>query len=302
MRKLMLVSMMLTVALATQAQLGRKVAPQMEKGLVKTFTEKQVTTMTGQQPVTITNVAKYTVADTTDDGFLVDIVNNNVKSDAQADNIAGQFITASAEMMDGLVIRVVTDKEGKILKIADYAALSKQIDKRADETAAKMLKAMPQMEQALPKDALKAQIMEECGEQTLLATLQQNASSAMMLNGKTIMTGAQESYVDQKGIKMKRMYFVNGDNITVSSNLDMTKDELKALIIAKVEQSIPDQAAMIKQNIDQLMDSGMLKLEMKESATYELQADGWVKTIKVETTSDSLGQQAKFSTEVTAIQ
>jgi hypothetical protein len=87
------------------------------------------------------------------------------------------------------------------------------------------------------------------------------------------------------------MYFVQGQNIVANSTLNMTKDEMKEMIIKQVEKSAPDQAAMVKENIDQLMSTGMLKMDMKETATYELQADGWVKSIKNETTTETMGQQ-----------
>ena len=76
-----------------------------------------------------------------------------------------------------------------------------------------------------------------------------------------------------------------------NSTLNMTKDEMKEMIIKQVEKSAPEQAAMVKENIDQLMSTGMLKMDMKETATYELQADGWVKSIKNETTTETMGQQ-----------
>jgi len=79
----------------------------------------------------------------------------------------------------------------------------------------------------------------------------------------------------------------------------MTKDELKALIIQQVEKTIPQQADVVKQNIDQLMDSGMLKMDMKEAVSYEVQPDGWVKSIKAEITNDTMGQKIKTTTTVT---
>jgi hypothetical protein len=41
------------------------------------------------------------------------------------------------------------------------------------------------------------------------------------------------------------------------------------------------------------MDSGMMKLDAKETARYELQDDGWVRTMKVETTYNVMGQDTK---------
>ena len=47
------------------------------------------------------------------------------------------------------------------------------------------------------------------------------------------------------------------------------------------------------------MATGMIKFESKETATYELQDDGWVKSIKSETTNEALGQQTKTTATVT---
>jgi polyphosphate kinase len=95
------------------------------------------------------------------------------------------------------------------------------------------------------------------------------------------------------------MYFVNGKNVTTNGSMNMSKDELKAMIIEKVEKLVPDQAELIKQNIDQVMATGMIKFESKETATYELQDDGWVKSIKSESTNEAMGQQTKTTATVT---
>ena len=98
---------------------------------------------------------------------------------------------------------------------------------------------------------------------------------------------------------MKRMYFVQGKNIVANSTLNMTKDEMKEMLIKMVEKSAPDQAAMVKENIDQIMSSGMLKMDMKETVTYELQDDGWVKSIKGESTTETMGQKVVTVSTIT---
>lgn len=62
---------------------------------------------------------------------------------------------------------------------------------------------------------------------------------------------------------------------------------------------MPEQADMVKQNIDQLIESGMLKLDMKETGSYEYQEDGWVKTIKSENVTENMGQKVTVNTTVT---
>lgn len=293
MKKLMIVSVMLMAAFAAQAQL--KVAPKMEKGTTKTYATTMTTNIPGQGEVKITADTKYTVSAATADGYVVDVVSTDVKSDATADNIAGKLISASQELMKDMTVSLATDKDGKILGIKNFNELKPKIDEASGKFVDKMLKEIPQLTQLMSKEALINQINENLTEENLVRTMQAN-TSVLALNGKTIMTGAQDEFVNEQGMKMKRMYFVNGKKVTTNSSMNMSKDEMKAFIIKQVEQLAPEQAEMIKKNIDQVMATGMLKIDMKETANYEFADDGWVKTLKTEATTDTMGQQTKINT------
>lgn len=296
MKKLMMVSILLTAALAAQAQL--KVAPKMQKGIEKVYVSKATTTIPGQKEINITAETKYSVVDANADGYLLEAVVTTFESDVTDDNIAGKILTASQELMKGLKIRLATNKDGKVEKIANYAELKPQMEALCDKVVDKMLEAVPQLSQVMSKDVLKNQVMEGITEDALVKSMQ-NATSVLTLNGKTLMTGAQEEYVNEMGLKMKRMYFVNGKNVTTNSSMSMTKDELKKLIIEQVEKMAPEQAGMIKENIDAVMESGMVKMDMSETATYELGDDNWVKSIKNDATNETMGQKTTVATTVT---
>lgn len=296
MKKLFLVSMMLTMAMAAQAQL--KVAPQMQKGNQKNYEVTIVTDIPGQGSFTINEEMAYSVTDATATGYVVKMETTKMTSDVKAENIAGQIVAAAQEVMINIPLLIATDQAGKPLGINNYAEISKKIDTQSDVLIEKMFKAIPQLSMALPKNALKQQILTSLSEEALLKTIQWSVNP-MALNGKTIMTGAQEEYINDQGIKMKRMYFVNGRNVTVSGSANMSKEELKKLIIEQVEKMMPEQAEMVKQNIDQLIESGMLKLDMKETGSYEYQEDGWVKTIKSENVTENMGQKVTVNTTVT---
>lgn len=296
MKKLFLVSMMLTMVMAAQAQL--KVAPQMQKGDQKNYEVTIVTDIPGQGSFTINEEMAYSVTDATATGYVVKMETTKMTSDVKAENIAGQIVAAAQEVMINIPLLIATDKAGKPLGINNYAEISKKIDTQSDVLIEKMFKAIPQLSMALPKNALKQQILTSLSEEALLKTIQWSVNP-MALNGKTIMTGAQEEYINDQGIKMKRMYFVNGRNVTVSGSANMSKEELKKLIIEQVEKMMPEQADMVKQNIDQLIESGMLKLDMKETGSYEYQEDGWVKTIKSENVTENMGQKVTVNTTVT---
>lgn len=296
MKKLFLVSMMLTMVMAAQAQL--KVAPQMQKGDQKNYEVTIVTDIPSQGSFTINEEMAYSVTDATATGYVVKMETTKMTSDVKAENIAGQIVAAAQEVMINIPLLIATDQAGKPLGINNYAEISKKIDTQSDVLIEKMFKAIPQLSTALPKNALKQQILTSLSEEALLKTIQWSVNP-MALNGKTIMTGAQEEYINDQGIKMKRMYFVNGRNVTVSGSANMSKEELKKLIIEQVEKMMPEQADMVKQNIDQLIESGMLKLDMKETGSYEYQEDGWVKTIKSENVTENMGQKVTVNTTVT---
>ena len=291
-----MVSLMLTIAMALQAQV--KVAPKMEKGTVKTYVAEATITLPGQGDVKVTADSKYSITDTKADSYVLEMVSTDVKTECEPGNIAGKLVAAAQEMMKDAVVRATLDKDGRIQNILNGGEVKARVDKQADAFIDQMLADVPQLAGVVSKDALKQQVSQSLTVEGLVQTLQQ-ATSPLALNGKTIASGSQEEFISQEGLKMKRMYFVNGKTIIANSVMNMTEDEMKQTIIKQVEKSAPDQAQMIKDNIDQLMSTGMLKMDHKETATYELQDDGWVKSIVVDSTTETMGQTVVSKSIVT---
>ena len=291
-----MVSLMLTIAMALQAQV--KVAPKMEKGTVKTYVAEATITLPGQGDVKVTADSKYSITDAKADSYVLEMVSTDVKTECEPGNIAGKLVAAAQEMMKDAVVRATLDKDGRIQNILNGDEVKARVDKQADAFIDQMLADVPQLAGVVSKDALKQQVSQSLTVEGLVQTLQQ-ATSPLALNGKTIASGSQEEFISQEGLKMKRMYFVNGKTIIANSVMNMTEDEMKQTIIKQVEKSAPDQAQMIKDNIDQLMSTGMLKMDHKETATYELQDDGWVKSIVVDSTTETMGQTVVSKSIVT---
>ncbi len=291
-----MLSLVLTMVLAAQAQL--KVAPKMMMGDRKVYATTVVTEIPGQGTVTVNDETSISVTGVSADGCTIEMETTKVTSDAAANNVTGQIIAAAQELMADMPVRVATDADGKPLRIENYQEVKEKALATSDKLIEKMTAAIPQLEQVMSKDALRQQLMENLSEENLLQAMTA-ITNPLALNGKTIMTGAQEDYTNSQGLKMKRMYFVNGKNVTTNGSLNMTKDDMKKLIIAQVEKIMPEQADMVKQNIDQIMESGMLKMDAKETATYELGDDGWVKSIKAEVTNESMGQTLKATSTTT---
>ena len=294
MKKVILLSVMLVASMAISAQ--TKIVPQMKKGLKKVYATTATVSVGGQKDVKMSSETKYTVTEANADGYVVDMVVTSFATDADVNDVAGQMISATQEMMKDVNVRLQTNKDGQVVGIKNYAEVKKQIDAFGAKIVDKLMESVPQLSEVMSKDALKQQIQESVNEQALIRSLKE-ADGVLMLNGKTPMTGAQEEYVNEKGVKMKRMYFVNGKSIVTNGSANITKDELKAMIIEQVEKTMPAQAEIVKQNIDQLLSTGMLKVDIKETSTYEMGDDSWVKSVKTESNSEFVGTKTVVKSE-----
>lgn len=292
MKKLLLMSTLLLTTLMVNAQV--KVTPKLEKGMKKTYVVEATTSITSQKPVTLTSETLYEVIDETADGYILDIVMTDLKTNADPNDMMGRIFGLSTEMMKDAHTIYATDKNGKVTKLLNYDEVKAKVETGVD----KLLDALPLSEGILTKDALKKQIMSNITEEALLQGAQTN-TSPFVLNGKTIKTGTQDEFVNAQGMKMKRTYTANADGtIQTTSTMNLSKEELKKMVIDQVEKLMPGQAEMIKQNIDMVMNSGMVKMEMKENATYTLTADGWVNDITSELTSETMGTKTTAKTKV----
>ena len=291
MKKIMMVGLLLTMMVAVQAQV--KVAPKMAKGMQKVYVTESKVGIPGQPEFNMTAETKYSVTGAVKDGYTMEVVTTDFKCDATDNNIAAKLMSVPSGLLKGVTIRVTTDQDGQVKSIDNFAEMKKKVDEVGSQLVNELFEKVSMLSQVMDKETLKKQVLSNVTPESMLKSMQV-INSPLMLNGKTVTMGMQEDYYTADyGLKMKRMYFVNGNKITTNGSLNMSKDDMKQLIIKEVEKIMPSQADMVKENIDQLMDSGMAKIDSKETATYELQDDGWVKNILAETSYQMMGQNTK---------
>ena len=291
MKKILLASALLLTALVAGAQ--TKIAPQMQKGMKKVYVAETTTNIAGQKSITMTVETQYSVADVTADGYVMDVTVTDVQTDADQKDLTGRVVSLSLEMLKNVKTSLATDKDGKVTRILNFedvkSGAKKFIDKALEEVPA-----IP----GFSKDMLEEQFVEQLTEQAITQQMQMN-SSPFALNGKTITTGMQDEYLNHQGVKMMRTYSIGEDGtIEAASAIDMKPEEMKQMIIDQVEKLMPAQAEMIKQNIDAVVNSGMLKFKMDVKDVYTLQADGWMKSITSEAISDTMGQKTTVKSTV----
>ena len=65
--------------------------------------------------------------------------------------------------------------------------------------------------------------------------------------------------------------------------------------VLEVKAMMPDQAEMVEQNIDQLLESGMMKMESTVTADYEFLPNGWLKSLRVVQKQENMGQSTEMN-------
>lgn len=287
---------MLLMAWTAQAQNSIKVVPTMKKGDVRTY-EIEVSSNIPDSPVKMAQQSVYTVIDANSNGYVMDITYKEWTTNGESAGLVGKLMSMSESMMQNAHMRLATDKQGLPVKILNYDEMRKQMEETVAKIIDEVKQSAPEMGELLRWDNLAKEAVAQMDESVILHNMLIN--SPLMLNGKTLTTGSEEEYIAPGGMKMKRRYTVNGRTIVAKSELNMSEDDLKNYIISQVEKAMPSQAEMIKQNIDMVMQSGMMKIEMTEDTTYELQDDGWVKSIKTVMNNKMMGKDIRTVSTVT---
>ena len=294
MKKLFLLSIGLLMAVTIFAQ-SIKVTPALKKGMNKTYTNTTaITTM--DQTINIVSEQRFSITKETPQGYEMLIETTNYSSDAKDDNLAGRLLTLGTEILKDTKAQVSLNKEGKLLDIINYEEIKTKCLASGERMVDELLKAAPEISQVLTKEALVEQVAATLTREKLIKSLAGN-SNPLALFGLTIVNGMQDKY-NNGMFDLKRTWLVNGKKIFASAKSDMSKEELKAYVLSQVEKLAPQQADMIKENIDMVLSSGLIKIDVTENANYELADDLWIKSMETTVENDMMGQKTSSSTKI----
>lgn len=293
-----IVAFLLMVVAATAQSV--KISPKMTKGMKKTYRMESVTDIAGRE-VKFSNTQQYVVAGETDGGYQLDCTITDCESSGPSDQTTMLMLMAQ-QLSEDITSRLKTDADGKVTGLLN-AAETKQL---AMDAASKMLDSLlarfPQIQQMMSRDALQQQLTEQMTEERMVKAMQE-ATSVLALNGRQIASGAQDEYVNAQGLKMKRTYILtkkDGSALVTNAKMNMTKDELKKSFLDQVEKAMPAQAEMIRQNIDMVMEQ--MTFDATEKAVYEFGPDGWVSTLNIDNSIETLGQKANIKVTIKAVE
>ena len=294
MKKVFLLSIVILMSVSVFGQ-SIKVTPVLKKGMKKAYTNTTaVTTM--DQTITITSDQLLTITKETPQGYEMTMENANFSSDAKDENLASRLLTLGSEILKDTKVQVRLDKDGKLLDIINYEEVKNRSVATGERMVDELLKAAPEISQVLTKEAIMEQVTGALTQENLIKSLTGN-TNPLALFGLTIINGMQDKY-NNNMVDLKRTWLVNGKKIFASAKSDMSKEELKAYVLSQVEKLAPQQADMIKDNIDMVLNSGLVKIDVTENANYELGDDLWIKSMETTVETDMMGQKSSTRTKI----
>ena len=294
MKKVFLLSIVILMSVSVFGQ-SIKVTPVLKKGMKKAYTNTTaVTTM--DQTITITSDQLLTITKETPQGYEMTMENANFSSDAKDENLASRLLTLGSEILKDTKVQVRLDKDGKLLDIINYEEVKNRSVATGERMVDELLKAAPEISQVLTKEAIMEQVTGALTQENLIKSLTGN-TNPLALFGLTIVNGMQDKY-NNNMVDLKRTWLVNGKKIFASAKSDMSKEELKAYVLSQVEKLAPQQADMIKDNIDMVLNSGLVKIDVTENANYELGDDLWIKSMETTVETDMMGQKSSTRTKI----
>lgn len=294
MKKVFLLSIVILMSVSVFGQ-SIKVTPVLKKGMKKAYTNTTaVTTM--DQTITITSDQLLTITKETPQGYEMTMENANFSSDAKDENLASRLLTLGSEILKDTKVQVRLDKDGKLLDIINYEEVKSKSVATGERMVDELFKAAPEISQVLTKEAIMEQVTGSLTQENLIKSLTGN-TNPLALFGLTIINGMQDKY-NNNMVDLKRTWLVNGKKIFASAKSDMSKEELKAYVLSQVEKLAPQQADMIKDNIDMVLNSGLVKIDVTENANYELGDDLWIKSMETTVETDMMGQKSSTRTKI----
>ena len=302
MKKVLVSLAVILMAATTFAQGTVKVAAKFSKGDYVIYESQSAVIQQspmGNDTINFTGDIKYEVTDARKDGYTITV--NTLKWDNTTpinNQLMKKITTMQQQMLVGVPMVVTTDPDGKIIRLNNYEEIKQKVDLFVDNMINVIFEGADEKTmQMLSREGIRKAIMNEMTEENLLETLSNNTGNHSSLYGKTFTTG---TISDEKmgNFIFKTTYVVpeskNKDTYSLksSSSIDMKKEDIKKLLIQQLETMMPEQAEAIKENIDTVLESGMVKIEGDRQCTYEFFKNGWLKSGEIISKINSMGNES----------
>jgi hypothetical protein len=287
MKRLILASIALMMCILAQAQV--KVLPKMNVGDKYVY---DIVTKSNHPAMKFTanSSMQFYVSEKTKNGYVIDMKMTSLDNDSENIKFA-LMMNLTEGMLKDVNIRIEVDKKGQPIRVVNFDEVKENASKYIKNITDLVYADDTDLSDMMPKEEFLKTAMSTVNEETLMEGITKTASNPLSINGKTYTEGMEESFINPQGLKIKRIYHIEGKNkFSSKGETDMSNEDMKAFIIKKVEESMPERAEMVKSSLDMLIATGMMKLEAVENNTYELQNNGWLKAVDMDMKLSMMGQ------------
>lgn len=309
MRRIVFSLACLLIGINAMAQLPMKITAKFAKGSQATYLFSSETTVgspMGDSPIKSisSSEVKFSVTEVRPDGYTIEATMLSVDGDnlnLPAEDAATKLMVDYLKQWVGKKAVLLADKDGKILSIKNYDALKTELSKVAEDLI-KSFSAEGAEDSTLPHEILQNALVKQLDEDKMISTF---TGKVFDFYGKTISTGMMED-IEVEGMKAKDTYVIsapkNTDVYTINSTtvLAMSKDDLKAMLMKQLADNMPeDQVEALKPQIEQMIESGMMKIDGKGTATYVFKKDSWMQSMESTMTLDVMGNKTEITSKAT---
>ena len=286
MRKTLTILMMTLFCVMAMGQEAVKVVAKFKKGDYVVYDIKQTTTQVSDANDThefvIAGETRYDVIGADKTGYTIACKTQKWESQNSPENdLASNLVKSAMTMLVGQSVIMRTNLEGKIVKIENMDELRQKMEDYMDGLLDKLFSGEGMNNQdIISKEKMRKIMLDEITEEKLLESM--DANDQFSLYGKTISTGTT---IDQKisGLKFKTTYEVapiqktGVRTIKSSSVSDMTKEDIKSMIINQMEKVMPEMTETLKDSFDALAGTDIMTIEGKKKSSFDILDNGWVK-------------------------
>ena len=289
MKKTVLCIVCMLMSIGVMAQMSTKISAKFAKGSFATYlttNEATIGTPLGTAPIksTSTSEVKYLVTEVLPEGYTIEATTLNIEGDflnlSEAET-ESKLISDFFKSWVGKKFVLSTDKDLKILAIKNYDELKTEFTKKAEE----LIKNLPTEGgegRAITNDALKMVFDSQMSEEKMISTI----------NGKLF--DFYNTYV----VSAPK----NSDICTINSTtvVTMSNEDLKAMLYKQLGDKMPeDQIEAMKPQIDQMLESGMIKIDGKGQSTFVFKKNGWLQSMESTMTIDVMGSKTEMVSKST---
>lgn len=291
-KKILTVLFVLTNIVVPSLHAQVQVNPQLVDGGKMIYTSR--TTITRGDSIQVyTHKTIYAVSNVTTQGAVITVLQQ--ESDPKGD-------------LNEIPVSFSTDSQGRLLCVLN-----------ADEIKEKVKEYTQRGLQHYEDENIKC-VVEEETEKLYTAEnvlMQHKSYGVLALNGMTVSDGMIDCFF-YNGLKLKRTYSVMGKTITTKITLDMTREEIKNHLRKQLENSMPYIGEMFEQaskevpveelkvikkeceeKIEDTLEKAIPMIDM--TSVYELDDDGWVKSIHTESIGMDKGKERHTTTLISRI-